>query len=382
MNRIKGRWTALLVVAAVSCFLGCQALSTKSGPSQAPGQLTPAPTSISFGNVETGTSQTKAGAITNTGQSSIAVTGIVVSGAGYSISGVTAPFTLAAGKSASFSILFAPKNAGSSDGNIAASTENATANITLSGTGVTPANLITSPSSFSFGTQLVGNASTQTETLKNTGGEDLTVTAATVSGTGFSYTGLTLPLTLAPNQASTFGVGFTPTTAGASSGNLSLTASGSTMPVVIALSGAGVTPATLTANPTSLAFTSVQVGQSSTQTETVTNMGGSNAQISEIGVSGTGLSVSGITMPVTLTPGQSTSFSVTFAPQSVGNVSGNVSVTSDASNPNLDVPLTGSAVGTPPSTLTVSNPISVGDVVDGQSGTQTGTLTATGASGL
>ena len=378
MNRINSHFNALLVVVGLAGLLGCQGASTGS---PAPGQLTPAPTSISFGNVQIGTSQTQAGAVTNTGGSSITVTQVTASGTGYSISGVTPPLTLAVGQSANFSVLFAPTNAGGASGNIAVSTGNGTANITLSGTGVAAGDLTTSPTSISFGNVVVGSTSPQTETLKNTGGVNLTVTAATVSGAGFSYAGLSLPLVLAPNQASTFSASFAPTTTGASSGKLSLTVSGSTTSVDIALSGTGVTPATLTANPTSLTFTNVQVGQSSTQTETVTNTGGSNAQISQVAPSGTGFSVSGITTPVTLTPGLSTSFSVTFAPQSTGNFSGSVSVTSNASNPNLNVPLTGSAVAAT-STLSVTNPISVGSVVDGLSGTQTGTLTATGGNVL
>src|ERR1035438_9259649 len=100
MNRIKSRWTTMLVVVGLSGLLGCQGLSTKSAQSQAPGQLTFAPTSISFGNVQIGTTQTQTGAITNTGQSSITVRRVVVSGAGYSISGVTEPLTLGVGKSA------------------------------------------------------------------------------------------------------------------------------------------------------------------------------------------------------------------------------------------------------------------------------------------
>src|ERR1017187_1119244 len=124
MNRIKIHWTAMLVVLALSGLLGCQGLTTKSAQSQAPGQLTFAPTSISFGNVQTGTSQTHPGAITNTGQSSITVTRVVVSGVGYSISGVTEPLTLAVGKSATFRVLFAPTNAGGPNGNIAVRTEN------------------------------------------------------------------------------------------------------------------------------------------------------------------------------------------------------------------------------------------------------------------
>ncbi len=369
----------MLVMVSLAGLVGCQGFSSKS-QSQAPGQLAPSPTSISFGNVQIGTSQTLSGAIANTGGSTITVTQATVTGTGYSMSGMTPSVTLAAGQSTNFSVLFAPTNAGSASGNLAFVTANGNVNVALSGTGVVAGDLTTSPTSISFGNVVLGDSSPQAETLTNTGGSNLTITGATVSGTGFSYAGLSLPLTLGPNQTSSFSVNFAPTAAGVSSGNLSLTVSGSTSSVDMALSGTGVTPATLTASPTSLTFTNVQVGQSSTQTETVTNTGGSSAQISQVAASGTGFSVSGFTPPVTLTPGQSTSFSVTFTPQSAGNFSGSVSVTSTASNANLNVSLTGSAVAATQSTLNVTTPISVGGVVDGLSGTQTGTLTAAGGS--
>jgi hypothetical protein len=374
----------MLVVVGLVSLLGCQLFDPKDPQSLATSQVIPAPSSISFGNVQIGTVQTQAGAITNKGTSTITVTHIAFSGLGYSIGGVAVPSTLAAGESVRFSIHFAPTNAGSAKGNIAFSTDNGTVNVALSGTGGAPGNLTTNSPSFSFGAVPLGAISTQTETLKNSGGEALTVNAATVSGAGFSYAGLSLPLTLAPNQASTFGIRFAPTTAGGSNGNLSLIVSGSAPPLDIALSGAGVapatpvTPATLAASPTSLTFANVQVGQNSTQTETVTNTGGSNAQISQVATSGIGFSISGITTPVTLTPGQSASFSVTFFPQSSGNFNGGVSLTSDASNPNLNVPLSGSQAPVTQSSLTVSNPISVGSVFNGLSGTQTGALTAAG----
>lgn len=371
----------VLVFVGLAGLWGCQGLSTKSAQNSQ-GPLSTAPTSLSFGNVPIGTGHTQVGSITNASGSSITVKQIAVSGTGYSVSGVSMPLTLAVGQSANFNVRFAPSNAGAASANIAFSTDNGTATVAASGMGIATGDLTTSPGNISFGDLLVGSTSSQTETLKNTGGEDLTVTAAAISGAGFSYAGLTLPLTLAPNQASTFGVSLTPATAGANSGNLSLTVSGSTSAVDIELSGAGITPATLTAIPTSLTFTNVQVGQSSTQTETVKNTGGSNAQISQVVANGTGFSISGITAPVTLTPGQSTSVSVTFAPQSAGNSSGSMSVTSNASNPNLNVSLTGSAVAATQNTLSVTSSIGVGSVVDGLSGTQTGTLTATGGNVL
>jgi hypothetical protein len=140
-------------------------------------------------------------------------------------------------------------------------------------------------------------------------------------------------------------------------------------------------PGTVTATPASLTFTNVAVGQSQIQTETVTNTGGSNATISQASVSGAGFSVSGLGAPVTLSPGQGVSFSVTFAPQSVGNVSGSVAVASNASDPNLIISLSGSATGATQGQLSVGpTTINVGNVTVGTSGSSTGILSAAGAS--
>jgi hypothetical protein len=79
-----------------------------------------------------------------------------------------------------------------------------------------------------------------------------------------------------------------------------------------------------------------------------------------------------------LTAGQSVSFSVKFAPQSPGTFNGSITVTSDAQNPTLTIPVSGSAVGSQ-GTLGVTSPINVGNVVVGTSGTANGTLTASTA---
>ena len=238
MNRIKIRWHAILIIASLAGLLGCGGLGAKQ-QAQTPGQLTPAPISISFGNVQIGTTQTVAGSVSNTGGSSITVSAVTVTGTGYSITGMGQSFTLAPGQNANFSALFAPTSPGTAAGSVAFVSSSGTANVPLSGTGMAAGDLTTNPTSISFGNVLVGSKSSQTETLKNTGSANLTVTAAAISGAGLSYAGLSLPLTLAPNQASTFGISFTPTVAGASNGELSLTVSGSQATVDIALSGNG-----------------------------------------------------------------------------------------------------------------------------------------------
>jgi hypothetical protein len=386
MGNLPAHWKALVVVLALAFMLGCQGVSTikpgsQSAQSSLPGTLSTAPASISFSTVQVGQSQTQSETLSNTGGTNLTVTQATLSGTGFSTTDLNLPLRLAPGQSASFSVTFAPQSAGSASGKLALTDDGAGSplNIALSGTAVAAGNLTGSPTSFSFGNVQVGTHQTQTETLKNSGGENLTISQATLTGAGFSYTGLSLPLTLAPNQSTTFGVAFTPPTAGAAHGTLSISVSGSSTTLDIALSGTGVLPATLIATPPSLTFTNVTVGQDQSQTETVNNTGGSNATISQASIAGAGFSISGLSTPVTLAPGQSASFSVTFAPQSAGNTSGSVAIASNASNPTLSITVSGSAITQSQGTLNVSS-VNAGSVVVGTSGNQTGTLTATGAS--
>jgi len=101
---------------------------------------------------------------------------------------------------------------------------------------------------------------------------------------------------------------------------------------------------TLTPSPSSLNFGNVQIGNGQQLAETATNAGEVNISISQATVAGTGFSITPWA-PVVLTPGQHYTFTVTFAPPSTGNDSGNVAIVSNASNPNLSIPLSGT--GTP-----------------------------------
>jgi hypothetical protein len=383
MKDVQKYATAVAVISALSVMLGCIGLSAGGTGTQSLGQLSATPASISFGNVQIGASQNQTDMLTNIGQSKVTISQMTVNGAGFAASGLTLPLTLTPGQSVNFNVVLDPKSAGSVSGSIALTNDGSSSPVTvsLSGTGVAAGNLTTNPSSLTFSNVQVGTSQTQTETLKNTGGTSLTVTAASASGPGFSITGLSLPLTLAPNQSSTFGVQFAPGSAGTSNGTLSITVSGSSTTVDVALSGTGVTPGALTATPASMSFSGVTAGTTQTQTESVQNTGGTNVTISQVTVAGTGFSISSLGTPVTLTPGQSVSFTVTFAPQSSGNYSGSVAVASNGSNPTLSVSLSGTATGPAPGQLSVSpTTINVGSVTVGTSGTQTGTLSATGAS--
>ena len=293
MRYFPQRLKALTVVLALATMVGCQGFSTKSNTqTQPPGALTAAPANVSFGNVQIGTSQSQSDTVSNTGGSSLTITQAAVTGTGFSTTGLTLPLTLDVGQSTTFSVVFKPTSGGSATGNLALtnSASSSPLNIALAATAVEGGTLSASPTSMSFGNVQVGLNQSQTETLKNTGGQNLTVSKATFSGSGFSSTGLTLPLTLAPNQSTTFAVVFAPTSSGAANSTLSLGVSGSTTTVDVALSGTGVTAGTLSASPTSMSFGNVQVGLNQSQTETLKNTGGQNLTVSKATFSGSGFS--------------------------------------------------------------------------------------------
>ena len=356
-----------------------------SGTGVAAGALGSNPTSLSFGSVQVGVKQTLSETVTNTGSTSVTISQAGISGSGFTLTGITTPVTLTGGQSTSFSVSFTPTAAGAASGSvtITSNASNPTLTVPLSGTGVAPGALGANPSSLGFGSVQVGVKQTLSEAVTNTGSTSVTISQAGISGSGFTLTGITTPVTLTAGQSTSFSVSFTPTAAGAVSGNVTITSNASNPTLTIPLSGTGVTPGTLGSNPTSLSFGSVQVGVKQTLSETVTNTGGSSVTISAAAASGSGFSLSGIATPVTLTAGQSASFSVSFTPTAAGAASGNVTITSDASNPTLTIPLSGTGTSVAAGTLG-SNPtsLSFGSVQVGVKQTLSETVTNTGGSSV
>ena len=101
------------------------------------------------------------------------------------------------------------------------------------------------------------------------------------------------------------------------------------------------TQGALTVSPQSLAFGNVLIGTSAKQTVTLSNSSSTSITVNSVGISGTGFSQTSPTLPLTLASGQSSSVTVTFAPQNSGSVSGALQISSNASNPSVSVALSG-----------------------------------------
>jgi uncharacterized membrane protein len=326
---------------------------TLSGTGLAPAtpSITLNPASLSFGSVTVGSNSTLNFTITNSGSATLNVSQISIAGTGFTLSAVpTLPLALAANQSATATVRFAPLTATAASGTVTVSSDasnGTTKTVTLSGTGATALTpqLTLTPGSASFGNVVTGSNSSQPIKITNSGNATLTISQQTVAGTGFSVTGLTVPLSLTAGQNTTFNLVFAPQSSGNVSGSLTLASNDPSSPnTTIALSGTGVAATfTLSANPTSLSFGNVNVGSSSQNSVTLSNSGNSSITISQFIVSGAGFSANGVATPVTLSPAQTATLNVTFAPTGAGNLTGTVNVSSNAtSTPSIS--LSGSGV--------------------------------------
>jgi hypothetical protein len=249
--------------------------------------------------------------------------------------------------------------------------------------------LAVNPVTISFGEVLLGNSQSQSATVTNSNGTNVTIVQVWLSGSDFQLSGLSLPLTLAPGQSATFTVTFSPTTGGTAIGAIFLTAIvsssqdeniNSNSALSIPLSGTGITPpGLLQATSSSISFGTVQVGSSMSQSETLTNSGGSSVSITQANVTGSAFSVSGLNLPLTLIPEQSFTFGVVFTPTAAGDVTGSVSFVSNAPNSALTISLAGTGISAGQLAVAPTT-LDFGSVVVGTSKSVNATLSATGSS--
>jgi Cep192 domain 4/Abnormal spindle-like microcephaly-assoc'd, ASPM-SPD-2-Hydin len=201
-----------------------------------------------------------------------------------------------------------------------------------------------SPSPGGFGAVNVGSSKTITLTVTNTGRAPVTISTESVHATGFSVSGLTVPYNLSAGASITLSVKFAPTGTGLSSGYVLFTSNASNGSAQYSVSGTGVTASaagTVATTPSSVSFGTVATGTTNSQSVQLKNTGGSSMTISSATAIGTGFKLSGISLPLTLSAGQTSNFTVGFTPAASGSVTGSVTIKSNASNQTYTVALSG-----------------------------------------
>jgi Abnormal spindle-like microcephaly-assoc'd, ASPM-SPD-2-Hydin/Protein of unknown function (DUF1573) len=391
---LKPRRPAVLpTLAALTVILAMVGLSSCSGYTSATsiggnpgggstgdpqaGILSPSSASVAFGNVNVGSTSTQSVTVTNTGTAAVNIASAAVSGTGFTVVGGNPSASVPVGQSSTVQVQFAPTSRGAATGTLTVMSDasNSPLSISLSGTGMQPA-LSISPASLNFNNVVVGQTSTQAVTLMNSGNMPLTLNLATIAGTGFGMSGLSLPATIAASGSIQFSVTFSPTSTSGSTGNVTFTDNAPDSPQTLVLTGSAIASgSSLSSTPGSFNFSSVAVGSSSPETFTLTNSGNAAVTISSATASA-GFSVSGLTANQQIAAGGTAAFTGTFAPTTAGAASGSIVVTSNATNPTLTIPVSGTGtqggLGASPAS------IPFGAVLDGATASVPVTLTNTG----
>ncbi|MGC2213906.1 MAG: choice-of-anchor D domain-containing protein [Silvibacterium sp.] len=370
-----------------------------TGTTSSGGTGTASPSSLIWGSVAVGSAGgPKPVTLTNTGSSSITISGISFIGADagdFSVYQKTCGSSLAASASCTATILFKPTAAGTRTATLvfADSAGDSPQDVSLSGTatGTSSGSVTISPASLPFASITVGSSSaSQSVTITNGTASSVTLSAGTFSGTNagdFAISSTTCGSSLAASASCTASLLFKPTATGARSATYSITDSASTTPLTVALSGTGTSAGSVTISPTSLSFASINVGSSSSsQSVTITNGSSSSVTLSAGTLSGTNagdFSVSSTTCASSLAASASCTASLLFKPTATGARSATYSITDSASTTPLTVALSGTGTSSGGTANASPSSLTWGSVAVGSAGgPKPVTLTNSGTSAI
>ncbi len=337
------------------------------------------PASLAFSPQRTGTtSATKAFTLSNPGTSTLTVSAVTAT-AGYVVSGITPPFTIAPGQSQPIHVAFAPTVAGADPGSVAITTDaSSTPSVALSGTGIEPT-ISVSTTTLAFGNQRINTTSTaQTVTLTNTGTAALNISGDSAPAGYLVTPPASFPIAVLPGGKAIFTVQFAPTASGPANGNLAITSDAASSPTQVALTGTGV-QALVTISPSPFDFGDVHVGQTSAaQTFTISNPGTGPYIVTNVSLGAPFVRTTALTFPTTIAPGGTLPFDVVFSPTTRTSSATTIAIATDAGFAN--VALTGRGVA--PLIAAAPSPLAFGPVDIATISTLTLTLTNSGTSTL
>ncbi len=132
INRVGGFF---LIALTLTFMTGCGSVSPSKKSSATRYSLVASPTSLSFGNATVSTSISREVTLTNNGTGAVKLSGVSVSGAGFSASGMTSGTSLEPNEVAKLSVTFAPSSFGNTIGSIAITSNAPAVSVALSGSG-------------------------------------------------------------------------------------------------------------------------------------------------------------------------------------------------------------------------------------------------------
>ncbi len=291
---------------------------------------------LDFGDVQINSTKTQTVHLQSCGTETLNLSAISPGGPEFALANTppTLPAALMPGDTLAVDISFTPTAAGPVSRMLSISSDDPSPGaFDLTGNG-TNCVLDVQPGTLAFGSVVQGLTASQTLQLISIGESDCTVSAITAPAASSGFT-LNMPpaapLDLPPGLEVDVEVDFTPSSAAAASGQVTIASDDGAHPSqVVNLTGTGTAPppCAFTANPNPVNFGSVGVGQSSSQNVVITNHGTSDCYVNSSALNGdtsfsamlpgslppTTVSANGgtLSVPVKFTPADATTHSGTM----------------------------------------------------------------------
>ncbi|HLG31817.1 MAG TPA: choice-of-anchor D domain-containing protein [Ignavibacteriaceae bacterium] len=317
------------------------------------------PPNLNFGNVAVGSNAMLQATVSNTGTLDLVISNIASSDGQFTFSPNTFPITIISGGSQIFDITFTPATVGSNTDSLVF-THNASGSPTsysIQGTGVEP-NFGITPPNLNFGNVVVGSNAMLQTTVSNSGTSDLIISNITSSNAQFTFTPNTFPITIGPGLNQVFDITFAPTSPGLKTADITFTHNASGSPTLYSVQGTGVEP-NFGITPLNLNFGNVAIGSSAMLQATVSNTGTLDLVISNIASSDGQFTFSPNIFPITILPGGSQIFDITFTPTSTGLKTADLIITHNASGSPATYSVQGTGVEAIESNINVVNLINI-----------------------
>jgi hypothetical protein len=316
--------------------------------------------SQNYGVVWVGADGSRTLAIRNIGSADLQVTGtsLVGDGAGeFAIVQGAAPFTVPVGAMHQLEVRFAPTSPGAKDAMLRILTndqDEVSVDLSVSGAGVMPPDVDVTPPQHDFGEVVITMPRSRTVSVRNVGGADLRVTAASLIGANadeFAIAAGGAPFTVAAGATQNIEIQLAPTSEGTKSAALRLVSDDPDEAAVdVQLTGtATILVPDIAALPVSHDFGSQGVDTATTQGFVVSNTGTKNLVLGASTLSGPEADAFAITSGqagTTIAPGATQVIQIRFSPATAGPKAATLTIPSDDPDENpLLIPLRGT---TPP----------------------------------
>jgi hypothetical protein len=303
-----------------------QTLTLAGGVGVTPLDVSPA--SLNFGSALTGLTSSSQGVLLGNGRQGTAQDYTLTIAGDFVISQNVCANPMPGFFGCFIQISFAPKTAGPQQGTLTVSYPGITETsvVTLDGTGVDVAPVVSLPATFDVGSTPVATAVQQPVTISNIGNAALTISGFSLSGTNAS------DFSVAPGQCATVAagatcaiqVGFKPGSPLQKQATLTIADNGLNNPHSLTLTGTGVGPSIGLPTPTFIG--QVSLGSFTKDQILISNLGNADLQISSLAVAGPNASdfTADVALCATMHAASTCLISVTFTPSAIGTRNANI----------------------------------------------------------